>query len=172
MLTQTDDALASVDHLLNANEEWKVDAEHIAMLGFSLGNRAAFAAAHRDSRIGAVISAAGFSDFDEVVLSNAAYENSAQFLRGTTAKSLSAQWMKLSDADNPINRIAQIERPMLIVHGTQDETVPYWMAPALHEASGKRADLVPIEDADHVFTQHRAQLVGVVTDWLERWIAS
>src|SRR5260221_11831143 len=49
MLTQTDDALASVDYLLNANEEWRVDAEHIAMLGFSLGNRAAFAAAYRDS---------------------------------------------------------------------------------------------------------------------------
>ncbi len=172
MLAQPEDALAAVDYVLNTDAEWKVDAEHIAVLGFSLGNRAALAAAHRDSRIGAVLSVAGFSDFDEVILSDEAYVNSAPFLHGTTARSLRTQWMKLADEDNPISRIAQIECPILIVHGTQDDTVPYWMAPALHEASGKRAELEPIEDADHVFTQHRAQLVGVVTNWLERWLTS
>ena len=171
MLTQPDDALAAVDFLLNTDAEWKVDPDRVAMLGFSLGNRAALVAAQRDSRIGAVISVAGFSDFEEVTLSDAAYASSTPFLRGTTARGLSAQWQKLAGPDNPINRIAQINRPLLIVHGTQDDTVPYWMASALHEASGKRAELVPIEDADHVFTGHRKQLVQAVSDWLERWIA-
>ena len=172
MLTQPDDALAALDFLVNTAAEWNVDAEHIAVLGFSLGNRAALVAAHHDTRISAVISVAGFSDFDEVTLSEVAYTNSVPFLRAATARSLSAQWMKLSGADNPVNRIAEIKQPMLIIHGTQDDTVPYWMAPALYEASARRAELVPIEDADHVFTDHRKQLVGTVTEWLERWRAS
>src|SRR5258708_29479130 len=138
MLAQPEDALAAVDYLLNADAEWKVDVEHIAMLGFSLGNRAALAAAHRDSRISAVLSVAGFSDFDEVILSDEAYMNSAPFLHGTTAPSLRTQWMKLADEDNPISRIAQIECPILIVHGTHDDTVPYSMPPTLNETSGKQ----------------------------------
>ncbi|HLY26445.1 MAG TPA: alpha/beta fold hydrolase, partial [Aggregatilineales bacterium] len=66
---QPDDALASLDYLLNSRAEWTVDPSHIAVLGYSIGSRAALVAAYRDPRIGAVISVSGIADFEELMLS-------------------------------------------------------------------------------------------------------
>ncbi len=168
MTTQPDDAQAAVDFLLNTRAAWTVDPARIAVLGYSLGSRAALVSAHRDSRIGAVISLSGVADFDELMLSQEFYSNAAPVLRNATPKALSAQWAKLGGAENPIGIIGQLHCPILIVHGTEDEFIPYWMAPALHEASGKRATFQAIEGADHTFTQHRSVLVASVSQWLEQ----
>jgi hypothetical protein len=46
------------------------------------------------------------------------------------------------------------------------------MAPALAQAGDQsRTKLATINGADHVFSRHRSQLVGVVTDWLNAWAA-
>jgi pimeloyl-ACP methyl ester carboxylesterase len=166
LTAQPDDAIAAVDFLLNTSADWQVDPAHIAVLGYSLGSRAAIVAAHRDPRIKALISLSGIADFDELMFSPEFLTSAAQVLRGVTLESLNAQWAKLGGAENPINIIGQITCPTLIIHGTQDEVIPYWMAPALHEASGKRATFQTIENADHTFTQHRTQLVEGVVGWL------
>src|SRR5579859_1845897 len=77
MTSQPDDALAAVDFLLNMPADWSVDPARIALLGYSLGSRAALVAAHRDSRIGAVISLSGVADFDELMLSQEFFANAA-----------------------------------------------------------------------------------------------
>src|SRR5438105_928325 len=52
MTTQPNDALAALDYLLATVPT--VDPARIALVGYSLGSRAAIVAAHRDKRIGAV----------------------------------------------------------------------------------------------------------------------
>ena len=164
--TQPDDAFAAVDFLLESRADWQVDPSRIVVLGYSLGSRTAIVAAHRDSRIKALVTMSGIADFDELMLSQEFYASAADVLHGVTAQSINAQWARLGGAENPITIIGQIGCPMLIIHGTEDEVIPYWMAPALYEASGRRATFLTLEGADHTFTQHRTQLVESVTDWL------
>src|SRR5258708_26341423 len=56
--TQPDDAVAAIDYIAALNPT------KIALIGYSLGSRAAIVAAHRDRRVGAVVSMAGIADFE------------------------------------------------------------------------------------------------------------
>jgi len=55
------------------------------------------------------------------------------------------------DALNPRVSIAQIDVPTLLIHGEDDPTVPLLEAQELLEASGQRARLVVIPEAQHTF---------------------
>jgi len=51
---------------------------------------------------------------------------------------------------NNLGRIGAITAPLVIIHGTDDRTAPYWMAERLLKASGSpRKALVTVEGADH-----------------------
>lgn len=172
LTTQPDDAIAAVEYALHLPGQWRADPGRIALVGYSFGSRAAIVAARRDPRVGAVVSLAGVADFDDLMMSSEFFTNSSQFLRGASPESLRKQWLALGGEENPIAVVGQLAQPLLIVHGRDDEVIPYFMALALHEASGRRASLVTIEGADHTFTGHRTQLVDTVTGWLERWSKS
>ena len=169
LTTQPDDATAAIDYAMKLPGQWRADPRRIALIGYSFGSRAAIVAARRDPRVGAVVSLSGVADFDDLMLSNQFFDNSTHFLSGTSRQGLLKQWSKLGGEENPITLADRLAQAMLIVHGTEDEIVPYFMAPALYEASKRRATLVPIDGADHTFTEQRAQLVDIVTGWLERW---
>lgn len=47
------------------------------------------------------------------------------------------------------DRLAQVHAPVLIVHGTQDQLIPFWHAQALYNAANQPKTLVPIPDAGH-----------------------
>ncbi len=166
---QPDDARAAIDYLLSTHAAWAIDPAHLALIGYSLGCRAALFATHQDSRVGAVASLGGVADFNDVMVEKEACEAAAPFLRGATAQSLRTQWAALGNGPSSADIIGQIKQPTLIVHGTADELTPYYMAEALYQASGKRAALVTIEGADHTFTRHRQPLVEAVTRWLANW---
>jgi uncharacterized protein len=166
---QPNDTIAALEYLLNSKADWQVDASHIAVIGFSLGSRSAIVAAHRDKRVKAVVTISGIADFDEIALSDEFYSNAAPFLIGTTPVILRQQWAKLGGDENPIAIIGKLDRPTLIIHGTHDEVIPYWMAPALYEATEKHATFCAIEGADHTYTWERGHLVDAVTDWLDDW---
>ncbi len=169
MLTQPDDVIAAIDYLLCTSAGWQVDPEHIAVIGYSFGSRAAIVAAHRERRIGALVTISGIADFDEVIPDLNFFSAAAPFLQESTVMSLQRQWMSLGATENPITIVGQLNQPILIIQGTEDEVVPPYMAGALHDATGQRAALVEVKGADHTFTQHRAELVLTVTDWLELW---
>lgn len=64
---------------------------------------------------------------------------------------------------------SQINCPWLIIHGEDDEVVPSSEAKTLKTAAPK-AVLSIMPEADHVFsdTQHRQQLIGEVTEFMDR----
>lgn len=168
MTTQPDDALAALDFLVTPGNPWQIDTHHIAIIGYSLGGRAAFVAAKRDTRIGAVVSLAAITDFEELMLSDQFFVNALPFLRDASVKSLSMQWRRLAE-DNPVTIIKTLTQPVLIVHGTQDETVPPYMAEVLYDMNPARATLRMIDNADHMFTRHRGPVVEIITNWLQEW---
>ncbi|MFS8867853.1 alpha/beta hydrolase [Synechococcus sp. H65.1] len=53
------------------------------------------------------------------------------------------------DRFDNLSRIAQINCPLLILHGTQDRLIPFWHAEALYQAARDPKRLIPIEGADH-----------------------
>jgi pimeloyl-ACP methyl ester carboxylesterase len=169
MVTQPDDAVAAIDYLLKASAAWKVDPKRIALVGYSLGSRAAIVTAYRDRRVGAVVSIAGIADFEEALPDLNFFSNASPFLSGSTAQGLRRQWLALGTQENPISIIGQLSQPVMIIQGTEDEIVPAYMAESLHGATNEQATLVQIKGADHTFTRYRAQLVLSITDWLDHW---
>lgn len=169
MPAQPDDVIDALDFLLMPGQQWQVNPTRMVVIGFSLGCRAALVAAKRDTRVGAVIAIAGIADFNEVMLSDAFFAYAARFSRGVTADGLKQQWAQLGGADNPLAVIRELKQPVLIVHGTDDEVVPFYMAEALRGAGGSTVELLPLRGADHTFTHHRRWLVEQTTRWLTRW---
>jgi fermentation-respiration switch protein FrsA (DUF1100 family) len=53
------------------------------------------------------------------------------------------------DRFDNLSRIAKIDCPLLILHGTHDSLIPFWHAETLYKAAGDPKRLVPIEGADH-----------------------
>jgi fermentation-respiration switch protein FrsA (DUF1100 family) len=100
------------------------------------------------------------------------FEEASAVLHNSTPKALSSQWMRLGGAENPVGLVGKLSQPLLIVHGTEDEMVPYYMAPTLAQAGDAASTkFVTIEGANHVFSRHRSQLVAAITDWLDEWAA-
>jgi putative redox protein len=58
-------------------------------------------------------------------------------------------------------------RPLLIVHGHDDEVVPLDAARALAEAAGDSADLRVVPGAGHRL-RHDPRVVAILLGWLER----
>jgi pimeloyl-ACP methyl ester carboxylesterase len=66
-----------------------------------------------------------------------------------------------------MNVVTQIRRSrVLVVHGTDDSTVPHEDAKKLHELMGARSSLALIDGANHSYSQHNAQLLQTIGSWL------
>jgi dipeptidyl aminopeptidase/acylaminoacyl peptidase len=168
IVNQVEDAKAAIDYALTSPEA-VIDRKKIAVIGFSLGSRAALFSAAKDERIGAVVSIAGFSDFGDAMLSREFLEAASPLLTGTTPASLGSQFMALEEGDQPTDAIVKIApRPVLVVHGTEDETVPFYHADNLAKAGGHvaRAD---IQGANHVCALHRTELIDAIWKFLSNW---
>jgi hypothetical protein len=166
MTAQPDDARAAIDFLLRGGVHWQVNANRIALIGYSLGSRAALVCANRDPRVRYVVSIGGIADFDDLLLSDEFFAAVSPFLHGVDAAGLKQQWARLGGAENPLSLIARNPQPTLIVHGTADETVPHYMAEVLRREGGDKTTLFSIPDANHVFSRQRLELVALVTGWL------
>lgn len=170
ILSQPAQVSTALDFLLAAGRPWQVDPSALAVLGYSLGSRAALMAAHQDPRIKAVISVSGIADFEELMLDESFYQTVRPFLNGATAESLRRQWLHISKAPSPITLVSEITQPRLILHGTADEVIPLFMGEALAQAA--RLPLVRVEGADHTFTHQRGEFVAAITNWLSAWVAA
>ncbi|MGH6872122.1 MAG: alpha/beta hydrolase [Rhizomicrobium sp.] len=60
--------------------------------------------------------------------------------------------------------VPRIKVPVLLIHGTNDSTIPFDMSQTLAKELGKQATLVPVPYVDHV--PHRIDLSPVVAQWL------
>jgi abhydrolase domain-containing protein 17 len=47
------------------------------------------------------------------------------------------------------DRLAQVDAPVLVVHGTDDQLIPFWQAQALYAAANPPKSLAPIQGAGH-----------------------
>ncbi|GAB6274738.1 MAG: alpha/beta fold hydrolase [Peptococcaceae bacterium] len=59
-------------------------------------------------------------------------------------------------------------RPLLVIHGVQDEVVPGFEAEAIYRAAGEPKELVWVEGGDHQFTTTYRQVWEIFFSWLHK----
>ena len=57
-------------------------------------------------------------------------------------------WLLIKDDHRPVDAIKRIDRPILLLHGTADGTVPISHGRRLAQA-GQRAELIELQGGDH-----------------------
>jgi dipeptidyl aminopeptidase/acylaminoacyl peptidase len=129
------DALAAVEY---ARGRPDTDPDRVGLYGLSLGGTIALAAAAEDQRVAAVCSVATFSRWKRIA-------NGYVPLLGN--------WLIRDgrDAEESVTRLG--DRPLLLLHGTDDEIVPFEHGPMIRDAalaSGARVEFREFEGAGHV----------------------
>ncbi len=74
---------------------------------------------------------------------------------------LSGNYIRISQTIHAEDEIARYHGPVLIIHGDEDEIVPYEYAEKA-EKLYDNAKLIPIRNADHCFTGHLEELAEAV----------
>lgn len=162
---------ATLDYILSKHAPRPVDPSRIVVLGYSLGSRAALMAAAEDTRIQAVILAAGICDFSDLMLPDELFTSAAQFLTVSDSETLKRLYLRLGEGMQPTDALVKIApRPVLLIHGTNDEIVPFFHLDGFGMFAGDNVQKVAIPGADHLFALHRAELIQAVSSFLEQHV--
>jgi dienelactone hydrolase len=144
-----------VDHLVAAGI---IDSERVCIFGWSYGGYAALAGVSlTPERYRCGIAGAGVSDIIEM-MEWAQTQNGGSSLGywGRNIGDWRGQHRSGIEAISPAQQAAQIQAPVMIVHGTEDIVVPFsqaeLMAAAMDEA-GKPYELITIEGGRHYSIQ-------------------
>jgi dienelactone hydrolase len=158
-LRQPLDALAAIDWLAKRP---LVDPARLALVGASMGGQVALLAAAHKPPIRAV--AAFFAPTDL-----ARWREANPFIRDYLDDLCGPEGLPVR---SPILRVAQIDAPVLLIHGDRDENVRVEQTHAMSGAlrsHGKEVEDVIIPGATHYFTeQQNAQARRALFDFLRR----
>ena len=72
----------------------------------------------------------------------------------------------MAQIDTVVERGAEIVVPWLLVHGSEDDVVPIADSHDILARASDNAELVVIDGADHVFSEHVQVMVEKVIGWL------
>ena len=73
----------------------------------------------------------------------------------------------MAQIDTVVRRGAEIVVPWLLVHGSEDDVVPIDDSHDILARARDNAELVVIDGADHVFSEHAQVMVEKVVGWLQ-----
>lgn len=169
MLGWTRDLGAMIDYLYALPE---VDKSRLSLLGFSGGAAVSVYVAARDKRISSVVSGACPAEFGLWARSDDPQSLLKHFrdigaIRDNDFPPSPRQWLDGFKIVKPIDYIARISpRPLLIVHGSQDETVSVDDAHRLYAKAGEPKKLAIVEGAGHRLRRDE-QAMAIVLDWLK-----
>jgi len=158
-----DDKDDGVQYLIDQGE---VDADRVAMFGWSYGGYAALVAAARSPNIyQCVIAGAAVADNNQQVNY---YRNQ---IRGSSRVEQLRMW---DDSISPIEEAANVNVPMLVIHGSVDQRVPVSHSKKYVdelEKYGKDFEYIELEDADHfsntLYYDHKMQAYPRMMSFLE-----
>jgi fermentation-respiration switch protein FrsA (DUF1100 family) len=169
ILGWTRDLQAAIDYLWSLAD---IDKSHLSLVGFSAGAAVSVYVASRDKRVSGVAACAcpaDFSLFTEADESQSAIDRFRNIgtIRDADFPPSAEEWLDGFRLVTPVNHIGKIApRPLLLVHGSQDETVAISHAHRLYERAGEPKKLVIIDGAGHRLRQDD-RATGAVMDWLK-----
>jgi putative redox protein len=141
------------------------------LAGFSMAGAVALAAAGLDARVRGVASFAAPADLHEWLIDprhTAEHFRSMGIDADAEAGRAGNSWVKEVRDLRPLDLIAQVPpRPVLLVHGADDEVVSLVEARALADAAAGHLDLRVLAGAGHGL-RYDPRAVAILLGWLDR----
>ena len=141
------------------------------LAGSSAGGVVAICLAGEDESIRGVATFAAPADFERWAADPAALLRTCREVGVVRNPAFPADfdaWAAELHDTRPLDAVAKIPpRPLLLVHGSDDDVVPLADARALADAAGATADLRVVAGAGHRL-RHDPRAVAVLLGWLER----
>lgn len=166
--------LADVHVATNALHEHP-DIDGVWLAGASTGGSLAICAAAEDPRVRGVATLASRADFDDWAAQPRRFLDHAREIGVVTDPDFPAvfdDWAHELKEIRPLDMISKLPpRPVLLVHGDDDDVVPVRDAKALAEAYGDEAELRVLKGAGHRL-RHDPRGVAVLLGWLDRQAGS
>lgn len=152
----------------------KIDPKRVCIVGASYGGYAALAGASIDTGVyRCAVSVAGLSDLKRFVDWDAQDSGSASkryWLRYLGVKDLKDP--KLAEI-SPIDQVSRVNVPVLLIHGTDDTTVPFEQSQFMFDAltkAGKPVELVKLRHEEHQLEagDTRLQMLQAIIAFLQQ----
>lgn len=164
------DVSAAMDYLSSGTHETVDVTQGFTLIGHSMGGWAAVLAAAEDKRVrqavvyGAVCDPRQFTWTTEIIEANY-----TPWLPGYDAEAFLADWAALDASMTPTEQVKRISpRPLLIIHGDNDEVIPVFQADGLYRnADQSVTKLVIHPEAGHSFQWQRPWLIETIWQWLQ-----
>ena len=146
-----------------------LDGYSVCYVGHSMGGAVGVLRTSRDERIRLLVSLAGMvhthafaeREFGEEVPDEGCMWDEPDC-------PLSQAYMDdMAQIDTVVERGAEIAVPWLLVHGSEDDVVPIDDSHDILARASDNAELVVIDGADHVFSEHAQVMVAKVVGWLQ-----
>ncbi len=169
MLGWTRDLKAAIDYLCALPQ---VDRSHLSLLGFSAGAAVSVFVASPDKRVSSVVACACLAEFTfftniENPSSVVDRFRSIGAIRDKDFPASVEEWINGFGLVSPVKYVAGIApRPLLLVHGSDDETVAVSHAYKLYERAGEPKQIIIIDGAGHRLRQDD-RAMAIVMDWLK-----
>ncbi len=168
ILGWTRDLEAALDYLDNMTE---VDKSKIFLMGFSGGAAVSVYVAAKDPRVSSLVTCAcpaRFRPFPDAERAKLAIEHfrGIGIIRDKDFPASLEEWLDGFSQISAIDRIEKISpRPLLIVHGAQDDVVDPSQAWALYEKAGEPKEMLMVEGAGHRLRVDERAMEGAL-NWL------
>ena len=152
-------------------------AEWIGAAGHSMGGLVAFLSTAQGERFGAVCALASRLGGSQAIHflgpeQRRTLQQTGEVSFTSRGRSLKIAENFFSDAHrfNPTKMLKTFSKPLLIVHGDEDEVIPLEEAYKAETLSGGNAQLEVIPGADHMFSreQDRQAVSKIVVDWFHK----
>ncbi len=172
ILGWTRDLKAAIEYLCALPE---VDRSHLSLLGFSGGAAVSIFVASQDKRVSSVVACACPAEFTfltEVDDPSSIIDHfrSIGAIRDKDFPHSAEEWLGGFRLVSPVKYVAGIApRPLLLVHGSQDDTVEVSHAYKLHDKAGEPKQMIIVDGAGHQLRQND-RAIAIIIDWLKTHI--
>lgn len=169
ILGWTRDLEAAIDYLWALPE---VDRSYLALLGFSGGAAVSVYVASQENRVSSVAACACPAEFTLFTKTDQPQSLVDHFRRIGAIRDKDfppsiEDWSNGFKLVSPIKYVAGIvPRPLLLVHGSQDETVAVSDAYRLYAKAGEPKEIIIVDGGGHRLRRN-AQAMATVTNWLK-----
>lgn len=147
------------------------DKSRLSLMGFSAGAAVAIYVASKDTRVSSVVACACPAEITPFNQNNwqslIDHFREIGSIRDEDFPPSLEEWVAGCQRIHPINHIAAIApRPVLIIHGSQDSTVPVEDAQRLFEKAGRPKRLIIIDGAGHRLRSDK-RVIDAILKWLK-----
>jgi alpha/beta superfamily hydrolase len=170
ILAWTRDLASTIDYLHTLDD---LDVSRLSVMGFSGGAAVAIYVAARDPRITSLVAAASPAEFSIIGGSQGApalleHSRRVGIIRDPGFPPSVEEWVKGFEMVSPRRWIRQVSlRPLLILHGSDDELVPISQAWDLYEHAEEPKAIRVVEGAGHRLRLEE-KAMSAALDWLQR----